>query len=164
MDNVISILNNLETVELQILGSLFKIKSKHAEEGVNDLEVTARKLKGSVKSLQCKIRKASQEMEVMKTENKNLILLKEENSSLKRKLAEYELREQKHKENFNTMEESLSECQCVIASFDHSNSESATGSATGGHINDNKTEDASQELFQPSQSKKSKSNKNKSSE
>ena len=81
-------------------------------------------------------------------------MLKEENSSLKRKLAEYE---QKHKQNFNIMEESLSECQCVIASFDLSNSESATGSATGGHINDNKTEDTSQELFQPSQSDKNKS-------
>ena len=159
MDNVIPILNNLETVELQILGSLFKIKSKQADEGIKDLEVTARKLKGSVKSLQCKVQKASQDMEKLKTENKQLTMLKEENSSLKRKLEEKEEKEKKHKQDYNMLEESLSECQCVIASFD----ETATGSATAGQINDSKTDD-SQEIFQTPQIKKSKSKKNKCSD
>ena len=53
MDAISQSLSNLETVELQILGSLFKIKTNKVDEAVSDLERTAKRfqLKAKVKSV-----------------------------------------------------------------------------------------------------------------
>ena len=120
MDNIGPILANLEMVELQILGSLFKINSNttNVNEGVKDLETTARRLKGMVKSLQCKVGAAKQEVDTIRKESSQMKVLKEENATLKRKLVESEAKNRQQKERITTLQENLTDSQCLMASFE----------------------------------------------
>ena len=65
----------LETVELQILGALHKIKGARCNEGETDIETVARKCKASCKSIKIKL-------EVLEKELNDLDHLKEKNQQL----------------------------------------------------------------------------------
>ena len=65
----------LETVELQILGALLKIKGARCNEGQTDIETVARKCKASFKSIKIKL-------EVLEKELNDLNHLKEKNQQL----------------------------------------------------------------------------------
>ena len=68
-------LKMLETVELQILGALRKIKGARRNEGQTDIETVARKCKASCKSIKIKL-------EVLEKELNDLDHLKEKNQQL----------------------------------------------------------------------------------
>ena len=75
MEGIKRELKMLETVELQILGGLHKMKSLRCKEGETDIETVARKCKASCKSIKIKL-------EVLEKELKDLNDLKEKNQQL----------------------------------------------------------------------------------
>lgn len=148
MENINQTLSNLETVELQILGSLFKIKNNNnISEAVGDLQRTSRRLKAMVKSIQCKVHASQKEIEGLRKENEQLQKLKEENAALKKKLCESEGRNQNQKKRINELQESLGDAECLMASF---------GSAHNEEMEEPCEDNDSQDMFLASAAKKPK--------
>lgn len=55
MEDIKKSLGYLETIELQILGGLHKLKRGNKNEGEHDIEKVARKCKANCKSMQIKL-------------------------------------------------------------------------------------------------------------
>lgn len=142
MENISPILANLETIELQILGSLFKIKSNNVNDGVHDLEGTARRLKAMVKSLKCRCNPAKEELKNLRKENEQM---KDENEPLKHKLAEYKIKEEQSNDIRKDLEEKLIDSQCMMASLQAI--ENAADDNNDSGIRAEQSTDDSQELF-----------------
>lgn len=105
MENMKNVLDNLETVELQILGGLQKITSGHQKEGRADLEKVARRTKASVKSLQAKCTLVEQERTNMRKET----------LALQKRVAELESAHQSDETLIETLQEQLVDSQCLLS-------------------------------------------------
>lgn len=100
----------LETIELQILGGLHKIKSGNSTEGEKDIEKVSRKSKASCKSIKIKLNMIEKEMKNLKDENKKL---HKEN----KKLAAYKTETTKLKKEKSDIQEELNKSQSVLSSY-----------------------------------------------
>lgn len=114
MEDIKKSLGYLETIELQILGGLHKMKQGNKNEGEHDIEKVARKCKANCKSMEIKLQSVQKQMKVLKDENEKL---REENKHVKSEKIKLEKELQTLKEEKTKIEVDFNKSQTIMTSF-----------------------------------------------
>lgn len=143
MEDIKKSVEILETIELQILGGLHKIKNGNFSEGEKDIEKVSRKSKATCKSIKIKLTIMEKEIKKIKEENRKLVEETKMYKNIKTEMTKLQKEKTKIQEELNQSQNFLS--SYFTDSLDKTDSE------------EEKDAENSQELFEPPVSKKLKS-------